>query len=167
MKIIVSYFNRLNFLVRVSQTTHAAHYAQHVVVGGIDTHFSGVISADGVVAEHQLEGGIINSGHVARARWLVFLWAQSERVDVDTSVWGTSVVLVWLHQVEVSSFALREAVLSVELEFGGNHWVLSPAVHVEGGFSKHERTGIRDQTFPVTHRRERSIHWAPAVHPSA
>jgi hypothetical protein len=52
------------------------------------------------------------------------------------------VVLVWLDKIEVGSFALREAVLTVKLELSGDNWVLTPAVHVEGSLSKNENTGI-------------------------
>ena len=51
-------------------------------------------------------------------------------------------VLVWLNKVEVGSFALREAILSVKLKLSSNNWVFSPAVHVKSGFSKNEDTSI-------------------------
>jgi hypothetical protein len=54
------------------------------------------------------------------------------------------VVLVGLNEVEVGSFTLREAVLSVELQLGSDNGVLTPAVHVKGGLSEHEGAGIRD-----------------------
>ena len=51
-------------------------------------------------------------------------------------------VLVWLNKVEVGSFALREAILSVKLKLSSNNRVFSPAVHVKSGFSKNEDTSI-------------------------
>jgi len=54
-------------------------------------------------------------------------------------------MLVWLDGVEVRSFTLREAVLSVELEFGCDNWVFAPAVKAEGGLGENERTGVRDE----------------------
>jgi hypothetical protein len=54
------------------------------------------------------------------------------------------VVLVRLDEIEVGTFALREAVLSVKLELSGYDRVLTPAVHVKSGLSKDEDTGIRD-----------------------
>jgi hypothetical protein len=53
-------------------------------------------------------------------------------------------VLERLNEVEVSSFALREAILTVKLELGGNNGVLTPAVHLEGSLRKDEGTGIRN-----------------------
>ena len=102
-------------LVAVGQTTHTAHYAQHVVVGGVDTHLSGLGTGDGSVGQHQLESGVVDAAEVARARRLVLLRAESERVHVDTSVGVAGVVLVGLHQIEVGTLTLREAVLAVEL----------------------------------------------------
>jgi hypothetical protein len=54
-----------------------------------------------------------------------------------------------LDGVEVRSFTLREAVLSVELEFGCDNRVLSPAVKAEGGLGENERTGVRDERVDV------------------
>jgi len=73
----------------------------------------------------------------------VLLRAKSEGVHVDTSVRVAGVVLVRLHQVEVGTLALGEAVLAVKLELSGNNRVLTPAVHVKSGLSHNEGTGIR------------------------
>jgi len=54
------------------------------------------------------------------------------------------VVLVWLDQIEVGTFTLREAILSVQLEFGSDNWIFTPAVHVKGSLGKDEDTGVRD-----------------------
>jgi hypothetical protein len=54
------------------------------------------------------------------------------------------VVLVGLNEVKVGSFTLREAVLAVELELGGDDGVLTPAVHGEGGLGENESAGIRN-----------------------
>ena len=74
----------------------------------------------------------------------MLFWAKGKRVDVDASVGGTGVVLVWLDEIKVASLAIREAILSIELELGTDHWILSPAVHVKRGLSKDEGTGVRD-----------------------
>jgi hypothetical protein len=74
----------------------------------------------------------------------VFLGSQCERIQVDTGIRGTSVVLPRLNEVEVSSFALREAVLAVKLELGSDDWVLTPAVHVERSLGEDKSAGIRD-----------------------
>ena len=121
-------------LVAIGEPSHAAHYAEDVVVRGVDTDFTRVRARDSVVREDKLERGVVDAREVARARWLVFFRAEGKRVHVDTSVRVARVVLEWLNKVEVRTFAFRESVLSVELEFGRDDRVFSPAVHVEGGF---------------------------------
>ena len=91
-----------------------------------------------------MERRVINSGEVARPRGLVLLRPQRKAVHVDTLVRVARVGLVRLDPREVGSFALREAVLAVELELRGDDGVLSPAVHVEGGLGENERSGIGD-----------------------
>jgi len=79
----------------------------------------------------------------------VLFRAKGKRVHVDTSVGVASVVLVGLDEVKVGSFALRESVLTVELQLGGNNGILSPAVHVKGGLGHDEGSGIRDTSGGV------------------
>jgi hypothetical protein len=74
---------------------------------------------------------------------LVFLRSQGERVQVDTRIRGTGVVLPRLDNIEVRTLTLREAVLAVELELGRDNGVLTPAVHIQGSLGKNERAGIR------------------------
>jgi hypothetical protein len=74
----------------------------------------------------------------------MFLRSQSKAVHVNALIGVTSVRLVRLDPREVGSFALREAILSVELELGSDAGVLSPTVHVKGGLRENEGTGIRD-----------------------
>ena len=109
-----SYLNQ-NALVTVGKSTHTTHNAKHVVVSGVDTDLGGLCASDGRGGNDKLKGSVVDTAEIAGAAWLVFLRAKGERVDVDTSVGGTGVVLVWLHKVEVSSLPLREAVLSIEL----------------------------------------------------
>tara|TARA_R110002074_G_C12203790_1_gene635588 strand:+ start:196 stop:507 length:312 start_codon:yes stop_codon:yes gene_type:complete len=54
------------------------------------------------------------------------------------------VVLVRLDEIEVGTFALREAVLTVKLELSGNNRVLTPTVHVKSGLGEDEDASIRD-----------------------
>jgi hypothetical protein len=70
--------------------------------------------------------------------------SQSKRVNIDTSVRSLGVVLVGLNEVEVSSFALREAILSVKLELSGDNGVHTPAVKVKRRVGKNESTSIRN-----------------------
>ena len=74
----------------------------------------------------------------------MFLWAKSERVNVNTFIRIAGVGLVRLDPREVRTFTLREAVLAVKLELSGDDWVLTPTVHIQRGFSKDESSGIRD-----------------------
>jgi hypothetical protein len=53
----------------------------------------------------------------------VFLWAKSERVNVNTFIRIAGVGLVRLDPREVRSFTLREAILAVKLELSGNNRV--------------------------------------------
>jgi hypothetical protein len=91
-----------------------------------------------------LKGGVINTGEVATSGRLVFLRAKSEGVNVDTGVGATCVVLERLDNIEVGTFTLGETVLTVKLELSSDDWVFTPAMHVEGGLSKNECSGIRD-----------------------
>ena len=52
-------------------------------------------------------------------------------------------VLEGLHHIEVRSLTFRETILSIELEFGSDNGVLSPAVHVQSCLGKNECSGIR------------------------
>jgi len=79
----------------------------------------------------------------------VFLGLEGERVDVDTSVWGSGVVLEWLDEVEVGSLTLREAVLAVKLELSDDDWVLTPAVEVKSSLREDEGSGIRNTNGSV------------------
>jgi hypothetical protein len=130
-------------LVGVSKTTHTRHDTENVVVGSIDTNFSSLGAFNGGVGQDELKGSIVNAGEVATAAWLVLLRSKGKRVDIDTSVRGLGVVLVRLNKVEVSAFALREAILSVKLELSGYDRVHTPAVKVKRRLGKNESAGIR------------------------
>jgi hypothetical protein len=60
----------------------------------------------------------------------MFLRPQSKRIHADTRIRGSSVVLERLDNIEVRTFALREAVLAVELKLSSDDRVLTPAVEV-------------------------------------
>jgi len=102
-------------LIRVREPTHARHNTEDIVIDGVDTDFGGVDTLDSRVREDKLEGGVVNAREIAGARWLVLFWAKGERVDIDTGVRGTGMVLEGLDKVEVCTFALREAVLTIKL----------------------------------------------------
>ena len=131
-------------LVGVSETTHAAHDTENVVVGSIDANLGSLDTLNGSVGENKLKSSVVNAREVATAGWLVLFGAKGKRVHVDTGVGGCGVVLVWLHGVEVGAFTLREAVLSVKLELGGDDGVVAPAVEDEGGLGEDEGAGIGD-----------------------
>ncbi len=74
----------------------------------------------------------------------MLLGAQGKGVHVDTGVGSGGVVLVGLDGVEVGTLALREAVLAVKLELGGDDGVVAPAVEEEGSLGEDEGAGIGD-----------------------
>jgi len=136
-------------LVAVCKTTHAAHDAEHVVVDCIDAHLGSATRAHRVDTDRELEGRLVDTGEVAGTAGLVLLGLEREGIHVDTLSRGASVVLVGLHSGEVSSLALREAVLTVELELGNLNRVLALATNtrlkndlreqVVGRVLKHDR----------------------------
>jgi len=142
------------YLVGVGKATHARHDAEHVVVARVDANLGGVGGFHGGVREHELEGRVINAGHVAGARRLVLFRAEGERVHVDAGVRSAGVVLPRLNLVKVGALTLREAVLAVELKLGGDDRVLAPAVHVKRGLGEHEGASIRhSRLFGASHIR--------------
>jgi len=147
-----------NTLIGVSQTTHTAHDTKHVVVGGKHANLGSAGTLDGGIGQHELESSVVNTREVARARRLVLFGAKGEGVQVDTGVWAAGVVLPWLNEVEVGAFALREAVLAVKLQLGSNDGVLTPAVHVKSGLSKHKGAGIRESRLNITSRNTKGAH---------
>ena len=84
-------------LVGVSKTTHSAHHTQHIVVGSVDTHLSRVGARNGRIGQDQLESGVVNAREVAGTRGLVLFGAEGKRVDIDTLIRGTGVVLEGLN----------------------------------------------------------------------
>ena len=130
-------------LIGVSKTTHSAHNTKNVVIGGKNANLGSAGTLNSGVRQNELKGGIVNAREVATAAWLVLFGAQGKRVQVDTGVGVAGVVLPRLNEVEVGAFALREAVLAVELQLGSDNGVLTPAVHVEGGLGEHESAGVR------------------------
>ena len=132
-------------LVRVGKTAHTRHDTEDVVVGRVDTDLGGLGARDGGVREDKLEGGVVNAREIARARRLVLLRAKGERVDVDARVRGAGVRLERLDEVEVGALTLREAVLAVKLELGGDDRVLAPTVHVKSRLGEDEGARIRNR----------------------
>jgi hypothetical protein len=130
-------------LIGVSKTAHTRHDTENVVIGSIDTNLSSLGALNGSVGENQLKGSIVNAGEVARSAWLVLFGPEGKRVHIDTGVGSAGVVLVRLDEVEVSSFALREAILAVKLELSGDDGVHTPAVKGERSLGKNESAGIR------------------------
>ena len=75
----------------------------------------------------------------------MLLGPEGERVHVDTGVGCASVGKVRLDKVKVGSLALREAILAVKLELGGNDGVLAPTVEGKIGLGEDKGAGIRDE----------------------
>lgn len=123
-----------NHLIAICQPAHTGHNSQHIIVGGIHSDFGSLGAFHGCVRQDKLKGCVVNTRKVASAGRLVFFRAKGKRIHVDTFIRATSVGLVRLHPREIRTFALRETILAVELEFGSNHRVLSPTVHVKRSF---------------------------------
>jgi len=128
--------------ITVRNACHSTHHAQHVVVHGVHTDLGRVDTSNRGARQDKLQSSIVNAREVARAGGLVLLRAEGERVHVDARVGVAGVVLEGLDLVEVGALTLREAVLAVKLELGGDHGVLAPAVHVKGGLGENEGAGI-------------------------
>ena len=105
----------INNLVGVCKTSHTTHDAKDIVVGCVNADLGGCGTTDGSSGNNQLKGCVINSTEVTGSRWLVFFWAKSERVNVDTGVGVAGVVVERLNEIEVCAFAFREAILAIEL----------------------------------------------------
>jgi hypothetical protein len=133
------------------QASHTGHHTKNVVIHGIHANLGSVCALNGGVGENKLQGCVINTREVARAGRLVLLGPQSEGIQVDSGVWGASVVLPRLHEVKVGALTLREAVLAVKLELSSHDWVLTPAMHIEGSLGEHEGAGIRDTGRVAAH----------------
>jgi hypothetical protein len=93
----------------------------------------------------------------------MLLGLQSERIHVDTSVGGTSVMLEGLNNVEVRTLSLRDAVLAVKLELSGDDGVLTPAVHVEGSLGEDKGASVGDEGARVGGRTSIEDGVIPAV----
>ena len=117
-------------LVTVGQAAHAAHDAQHVVVGRIHVHVHGGVSTrKGTGSQSQVQHGIVNAREVAGATGLDLLRLQSEGIDADiVSGPGVSVVLVGLDHREIVALALHEAVLAVQLNLGHGSGVIAVVI---------------------------------------
>jgi len=124
-------------LVAVGKSAHAGHHAQHVVVRGVHVDRGRRGRANRVVGDREQQRGVINTRQVARARGLVLLGLQGERVHVDADRGDVGVVLVRLDLVEVASLAHREPVVTVELDERGDARVLARhALHARDGVAR-------------------------------
>ena len=131
-------------LVRVRQTTHARHDAQHVVVHGVHAHRRGQHGADRVVGQSQQQRRVIDTREVAAAAGLVLLGLQREGVHVDTDSGDVGVVLVRLDQVEVLALTLRETIVAVQLDLGRHNGVVArQALNAGDGVA-----GLQDRAVP-------------------
>jgi hypothetical protein len=136
--------NTVAFLIRVCKSAHAAHDTQHVVVHCVHTHLGSQAGTNSVVGQDQVQGGVVDTGEVAGAAGLVVLRLQGEAVDVHTHCRDVGVVLVRLDQVEVLALTLGEPIVTVQLDLGQNHRVLTgQALH-----AGHAVTGLQHGAIP-------------------
>ncbi len=124
-------------LVAVGKAAHAAHDAQHVVVDSVHADGRRQHAADRVVGQRQQQRRVIDTREVAAARRLVFLRLEGERIHVDAHSGDVGVVLVGLHQVEVLALTLAEAIVTVQLNLGSHHGVVTRhALHTGHGVAR-------------------------------
>ena len=84
-------------LVAIGKPSHTRHDTENVVVGGIDTNLGGLGALNSGVGENKLKGGIVNTGEIARARRLVFLWSESKGIHVNSLIGVSGMGLVRLN----------------------------------------------------------------------
>jgi hypothetical protein len=75
----------------------------------------------------------------------VLLRAESEGIDVDAGVRGAGVGEEGLDKVEVGPLALREPILTVELELSSNYGVLAPTVESKSGLGEDKGASVRNK----------------------
>ncbi len=120
-----SKFSKFSNLVRVSQTTHTTHNTQNIVIDCIadcsvanSGNFTTRIFRQIPRNTSQEQSGIINTGHIACAVGLVFVWAKGEGVFHDTNIFrGTSVAEKRVNQIEVITITSGETIIAVQLQF--------------------------------------------------
>ena len=123
---------------------NARHNTKNVVIDRIHANLRGEIRANSVVGQSQLQDRIVNTGEVAAAAGLVLLRLQGEGVHVDTDSGDVGVVLVRLDKVEVLALTLREAIVAVQLNLGGNHGVLAgQALHTGDGVTGLKNSAVK------------------------
>ena len=131
-------------LVGVGETTHTGHDTENVVVDGVDADLRRVVRVDRVVGQREQQRRVINTREVAAAGRLVLLGLERERVHVDAHGGDVRVVLVRLDQVEVLALALRETIVTVELDLGSDNWVVTGHTFNTGDGV----TGFQDGAIP-------------------
>ena len=105
-------------LIAVSKTTHTAHDTEDIVIGSVNTNLGIGVARNSRGGEGKLKSSVVDAGHVACSRWLVLFRLKTKRVNVDTRLGDIGVVLVRLDKIEVTTHALRESVVTIELELG-------------------------------------------------
>ena len=127
----------------VQYAVNARHNTEDVVVGGVHADGGRQVGANSVVGDRQQQRGVVNTRQVARARRLVLLRLESERVHVDTNSGDVGVVLERLNQVEVVAVANLEAVVAVELQQSRDRGVLaSHALNAGDGVARFQDRAI-------------------------
>lgn len=128
----------------------------HVVINRVHADLDGAVASDGSGGQGQVQGRVINTGHVAGAGGLVLLGLQREGVHVDALLRHILVVLVGLDQVEVTAVALGEPVVAVQLQLSQRNGVAAALerhghIHVVGTASGNTGHGA-SVTVGVAHQ---------------
>jgi len=116
-------------LVGERETTHTRLDAEDVVVDREHVHGGGGNRR----WESDRDLSIVNTTEITGPGWLMFFWLEREGVRVHTRVWVTTVVVVWLHLVEVLTLLGLESVLTVEDQLEISHWTNALFVEVGSG----------------------------------
>jgi len=99
-------------LITVREPAHTAHHTQDIVRNRED--FDVVGGGDTL----EVEGGVVDAGHIARATGLMLLGLEREGVHRNVASGDTLVVLVRLDELVVGGLAGGGPVVTVELEMG-------------------------------------------------
>ena len=98
-------------LIGERKTCHAGHDAEHIVVGGIHLDLGSLIKC---ILKFERQLSVVNTGEIACSGRLVLFGAESEGIHIDGLGGHTGVMLVRLHEAEVSPGAFGHAVVAVE-----------------------------------------------------
>jgi hypothetical protein len=108
-------------LIRVRSTRHPAHYAQDVVVQGVDSK-NGVAQTS---LQMNKDVGIVNAGEVGHTGRLHLSGEQRERIGVDETTGDSGEGLPRNHKSEITALTNRETIVIVKGDLNHGNGVLT------------------------------------------